>query len=42
MHVDLARGQEPGDVHAEGWYVSGAQMSGIFERLGGKRIDGAD
>ena len=32
--VELAPGQEAGDVHREGWYVSDAEMSRIFEILG--------
>ena len=41
LRVELAPGQEAGDVHAEGWYVSGAQMSRIFEALGRAGEDGS-
>lgn len=34
LYVDLAQGQEAGDVHAEGWYLSDAHLSRIFELLG--------
>ncbi len=34
LEVELSEGQEAEDVHREGWYVSSAQMSRIFERLG--------
>lgn len=33
LKVELARGQEAKDVHAEGWYLSPAYMSRIFELL---------
>ena len=34
VEVELAPGQEAEDVHREGWYVSSAQMSRVFELLG--------
>lgn len=34
LRVELVPGQEAADVHAEGWYVSVAQMSRLFELLG--------
>ena len=40
LEVELAPGQEAGDIHAEGWYVSSAQMSRIFAILNGPNDSG--
>ncbi len=36
LHVELARGQEARDIHRDGWYLSSAYMSRLYERLGEK------